>query len=153
MAEVITQRKDILVIIVGSGKLKTDVEKQIRSSGLEEYIKTVGNKPHAEIPLWMNASDIFVLPSLNEGNPTVMFEALGCGKPFVGTRVGGVPEIISSDVYGLLVRPADPRDLAEKILIAVDRQWDREAILTYAKQFTWETIAKEIVDVYEKVSG
>lgn len=153
MAEVIQQRKDILVIIVGSGKLKTEVEKHIRSSGLEEYIKTVGNKPHAEIPLWMNAGDIFVLPSLNEGNPTVMFEALGCGKPFVGTRVGGVPEIISSDAYGLLVTPGDPRDLAEKILIAVDRQWDQTAILTYAKQFTWETIAKEIMDVYEQISG
>ena len=77
----------------------------------------------------MNACDLFVLPSLNEGNPTVMFEALGCGKPFVGTKVGGVPEVIASDDYGLLVEPADPEDLAEKILVALDREWDREAIL------------------------
>lgn len=153
LTEIIQQRNDILVIIVGSGTFKSDVEKQICTLGLGEYMRTVGNKPHTEIPLWMNACDIFVLPSLNECNPTVMFEALGCGKPFVGTKVGGVPEIIISDAYGLLVRPADPKDLAEKILIALDRKWDREAILTYAKQFTWENVAKEIMDVYEQVLG
>jgi len=99
----------------------------------------------------MNACDLFVLPSLNEGNPTVLPEALGCGKPFVGTRVGGVPEVISSDDYGLLVEPADAEDLAEKILAALNREWDREAILRYAQQFTWENIAKEIMGVYEQV--
>jgi len=79
--------------------------------------------------LWINAADIFVLPSLGEGNPTIMFECLGCGKPFVGTTVGGVPEVITSDDYGLLVEPADPKDLARKILMALGREWDREAIL------------------------
>ena len=91
------------------------------------------------------------LPSLNEGNPTVMFEALGCGKPFVGTRVGGVPEIITSDKYGLMVDPANPEDLAEKILVALDRKWDKNAISRYAQRFTWENIAKEIMDVYGRV--
>ena len=89
--------------------------------------------------------------SLNEGNPTVMFEALGCGKPFIGTRVGGVPEVIVSDVYGLLVNPADPADLAGKILTALDRTWDQEAIVQYADRFTWNEISKEILKVYRSV--
>jgi glycosyltransferase involved in cell wall biosynthesis len=80
-----------------------------------------------------------------------MFETLGCGKPFVGTRVGGVPEIITSDEYGLLVEPADPKDLAGKILIALDREWDREGILRYAKQFTWGNIVKETMVIYARV--
>ena len=71
----------------------------------------------------------------------------------MGTKVGGVPEVIASDDYGLLVEPADPEDLAEKILIALDREWDREAILAYAEQFTWENIAKETMSVYEQVLG
>jgi len=71
----------------------------------------------------------------------------------VGTRIGGVPEVISSDEYGLLVEPGDPNDLAEKILVALDREWDREKILAYAERFTWENIAKEIVGVYERVLG
>lgn len=55
---------------------------------------------------------------------TVMFECLGCGKPIVGTKVGGVPEIITSEDYGFLVEPANSEDLAEKILIALDKEWD-----------------------------
>jgi glycosyltransferase involved in cell wall biosynthesis len=147
---IVKQRKDVLCIIVGSGKLQVDIEKQIRSLGLEDFIYLPGKKAHDEIPIWMNACDIFVLPSLNEGNPTVMFEALGCGKPFVGTRVGGVPEIITSDDYGLLVEPANPKDLAEKMQIAMNREWGNEKILHYAKRYTWENIAKEIMTVYEK---
>ena len=153
ISHIVKTRKDILCGIVGAGKLRNTLERQIRSLGLEDHVMLAGGKPHDEIPFWMNACDLFVLPSLNEGNPTVMFEALGCGKPFVGTRVGGVPEIIASDEYGLLVEPADSDDLAKKILVALDREWDREAILAYAERFTWENIAKEIMGVYEQVLG
>lgn len=100
---------------------------------------------------YCNASDLFMLPSLNEGNPTIMFEALGCGKPFVGTKVGDVPEVITSDVYGLLVEPGDADDLAEKILVALDKEWDRGAILEYAERFTWESIAEKIIMVYQRL--
>lgn len=149
--EMITDNDDFIYIIIGDGKLKHNLESQIKKLGIDNYVKLIGGKPHNEIPLWMNACDLFVLPSLNEGNPTVMFEALGCGKPFVGTRVGGVPEVITSEDYGLLVDPADPEDLAEKVLAALDREWDREKILAYARRYTWENIAKEVVGVYDQV--
>ena len=149
--EIIGERKDILCIIVGVGSKKHTLENQIRSQGLKDHIMLVGGKTHDEIPLWMNACDIFVLPSLNEGNPTVMFEALGCGKPFVGTKVGGVPEVILFDDYGLLVKPADAGDLADKIMMALDREWDQQRILAYAEQFRWENISKEILQIYQKV--
>ena len=151
MKEIISRRKDVLCIIVGAGELRTTLERQIHSLGLEGYIRLVGGKPHNEIPHWISACDLFVLSSLNEGNPTVMFEALGCGKPFIGTRVGGVPEVIVSDVYGLLVNPSDPADLAGKILTALDRTWDQEAIVQYADRFTWNEISKEILKVYRSV--
>jgi glycosyltransferase involved in cell wall biosynthesis len=150
---VVQERKDILCVIVGSGKLRNALIRQIHGLGLKEYVLLVGGKPHDEIPLWMNACDIFILPSLNEGNPTVLFECLGCSKPFVGTRVGGVPEVITSDDTGLLVKPANSNDLAEKILIALVKEWDQKAILAYAKQYSWENIAKEILKVYEQVLG
>jgi len=56
----------------------------------------------------MNAGDLFILPSLNEGNPTVMFQAPGCRKLFVGTRGDGAPEVIASGEYGLQAESADP---------------------------------------------
>lgn len=134
--------------IAGKGYYKDSLEKQVTDLQLQKYVNFLGWIPDEQIPIWMNACDIFVLPSLAEGNPTVMFEALGCGKPFVGTKVGGVPEIITSDEYGLLVEPANPSDLAEKILKALEREWDQEAILRYSERYTWENIAKDTLAVY-----
>ena len=151
--KVVGAGKDVLFVIVGAGELHAELERQIRSLGMEDHFMLAGGKPHSEVPVWMNACDVFVLPSLNEGNPTVMFECLGCGKPFVGTRVGGVPEIISSKDYGCLAAPADPDDLAEKVLAALDREWDRDAILRYAQRYTWENVAREIAGVYDRVLG
>lgn len=149
--DLIKERDNIHCYIGGTGSLKSDLEQKIASLDIHKFIKLIGFIPDEQMMLWMNACDIFVLPSLGEGNPTVMFEALGCGKPFVGTRVGGVPEVITSDDYGLLVNPADSEDLAKKILTALEREWDREAILRYAQQFTWENIAKEIMGVYTQI--
>lgn len=151
MSRVVKEREDVLCVIVGPGRLYNTLEHLILSLNLEEYVVLAGGKPHDEIPVWLNACDLFVLPSLSEGNPTVMFEAFGCGKPFVGTRVGGVPEVITSNEYGLLVDPANPDDLAEKILMALDREWNREAILACSERYTWENITKEIVSVYDQV--
>ncbi|WP_214041485.1 glycosyltransferase [Methanoculleus sp.] len=153
MEQVCNQRDDVLCFIGGAGPEKGSLQGQIDRLRLGERVRLLGSVPGDQLTLWMNACDLFVLPSLNEGNPTVMFEALGCGKPFVGAKVGGVPEIVTSDKYGLLVEPADPEDLAEKILAALDREWDREAILEYAERYTWENIAKEIVEIYTQILG
>ena len=153
MEQICNQRDDVLCFIGGAGPERGSLQRQIDRLHLGEKVRLLGSVPGDQLTLWMNVCDFFVLPSLNEGNPTVMFEALGCGKPFVGTKVGGVPEVIASDDYGLLVEPADPEDLAEKILVALDREWDREAILEYAQRYTWENIAKEIMGVYEQILG
>jgi glycosyltransferase involved in cell wall biosynthesis len=148
---IVRERKDILCVIVGAGKVRTVLERQIRSLRLENYILLAGGKPHDEIPLWMNACDLFVLPSLRESFGVVQIEAMACGKPVVATRNGGSEEVVISDEYGLLAEPADPENLAEKILVALDREWDSEAILAYAERFTWENIAKEIAGVYIQI--
>jgi len=147
---VLATRDDVMLYIVGQGSLERNLQSLIDKHGLQNNIILAGgNKPREEIPLWMNACDLFVLPSLSEGNPTVMFEALGCGKPFVGTNVGGIPEIIINEKLGILVEPRDVNGLAEAILLALDTKWDRDYILKYAKQFTWNKIAERIMEVYE----
>lgn len=151
MRQITNIADDILCILVGDGPLRSQLESMVTKMGIKKYVRFIGARPHYEVPLWMNAADIFVLPSLSEGNPTVMFEALGVGLPFVGTAVGGVPEIITSEDYGLLCPPADPKCLAEKILIALEKDWDRKKIREYAQQFTWDNIAKKTLKVYQKV--
>lgn len=150
MVYIVRKNPDIICYIGGTGPSNKTLRKQIVALHLDNNIKMIGFVLDAIMPLWINAADLFVLPSLNEGNPTIMFEVLGCGKPFMGTNVGGVPEIITSDNYGLLVESGDANDLAEKIMMALDRQWDREVILQYADPFRLERIAKEIIIIYKK---
>jgi glycosyltransferase involved in cell wall biosynthesis len=149
--EVAKREKNIICLVVGSGNQKKYLDGLINRLHLNDYIKLVGGKSHTEIPLWMNACDVFVLPSLNEGNPTVMFEALGCGKPFIGTNVGGIPEIITNEKLGIIVKPKDVDELANAILKALDKEWDKDYISNYAKQYSWDKIAVKIIGVYNEV--
>jgi teichuronic acid biosynthesis glycosyltransferase TuaC len=150
MEAITKSRSDCLCFIGGSGPLKEKLQKQINNLNLHEFIKLVGFIPDNLLPIWMSACDMFVLPSLSEGNPTVMFECLGCGKPFIGTKVGGVPEVIKSNDYGLLVEPGNALDLAGKIEIALNKNWDEGKITNYAEQYRWENIASQIMNIYHR---
>lgn len=141
-------RDDFHLSLIGIGTQLNHLKKIRLEMGLGSHVSFIGSKPHQEIPIWMNACDLFVLPSLNEGNPTVLFECLGCGKPLVGTRAGGIPEIINSRRYGLLAETGDAFDLADKINIALDNEWDVDEILQLGKQYSWGNIEKKIYDVY-----
>jgi glycosyltransferase involved in cell wall biosynthesis len=145
-------RSDIYCIIAGKGYLSETLEQQIKNSKLEEYIKLVGWIPDNEIPIYINTSDFFVLPSLGEGNPIVMFETIGCGKPFIGTKVGGIPEVIASEEYGLLCEPASSEALEKTIMLALNKNWNTSKIREYAEAFTWRNIAKTTKSVYEQTS-
>ena len=87
-------RKDFLCLHIGDGSKVSYIKKLISEYDLNENVKLLGRKPHNELVYWFGACDFFISSSLFEGNPTVMFEALGCGKPFIGTEVGEIPEVI-----------------------------------------------------------
>ena len=151
MKMIIKDYQNVHCYIGGNGTLKEVLQKQIIHEGLKEYITLLDYVSEEKINYWMNASDLFVLPSLDEGNPTVMFESLGIGLPFIGTKVGGIPEIITSEDYGLLANPADPKDLSQKIIQGLNKKWDNEKIRSYGKQFTWKNIASDTVALYTDV--
>jgi len=151
LSKVQLQHEEIYCVLIGDGKLKDRIQKLIVEEKLSDRVLLMGSKPHSEIPAWINAADIFVLPSLSESFGVVQIEAMACGKPVVATMNGGSEEIIISDDYGLLCKPGDPEGLAEKILMALDREWDQEKIRKYAEQFTWDNIAKQLLKIYESV--
>jgi len=151
MRIVLKKRNDVILVIVGSGPLKERLQKKAKKLGLNEKILFVGWKKHNEIPLWMNGSDLFVLPSLSEGFPTVIPEAMACGKPVIGTRVGGVPEIVSHQELGILLNPGDSEVAASSILEALDKEWKPEIIAHHAKRYSWNNLVKQILRVYQEV--
>lgn len=151
MEHVVDERDDVLCAIGGQGAQLRALERQVSRRGLEEHVRVLGYVPEGEVDVWMNACDVFVLASLSEGNPTVMFEALGCGKPYVGTNVGGVSEVIAAGEHGLLCEPADPDALAKRLVEGLEREWNRSRIRAYAEQFTWDTIVGEVADIYAEL--
>jgi glycosyltransferase involved in cell wall biosynthesis len=146
------KHSNLLLYIIGIGSLRNHLLKLIKNNKLNNYVKMVGgNKPSNEMPKWYNSCDLFIIPSLSEGNPTVMFEALGCGKPIVATKVGGIPEIIINNNLGLLVEPRNIDQLSESIIQAIEKKWNSNFILDYAKQFTWNEIANQILKLYNEL--
>ncbi|NJF25188.1 glycosyltransferase family 4 protein [Thermococcus sp. Bubb.Bath] len=145
---VLEREPNTFFVIVGDGPLRKKVEELAKKLGISENVYFAGSRPHEEIPLWMNAADLFVLPSLRESFGVVVLEALAVGTPVVATINGGSEEIITSENYGFLCPPKDPECLAEKVLIALEKEWDKGKIREYARQFMWNNIVKQIVKVY-----
>lgn len=148
MGRVVKEREDVLCVIVGSGPLKGKLERQIRDLGLEGHVRLVGGRPHEEIPLWMNACDVFVLPSLRESFGIVQVEAMACGKPVVATRNGGSEEIILSEETGHLVEPAHSNNLVENINMALEAKWNRVLIAESVACYTWDAVGTKISSLY-----
>lgn len=151
MKYVVDVKPDVLCIIVGDGKLRNMLEKQIRDVRLDKYFMLVGAKPHKEIPIWINACDLFVFPSLVESFGMAQVEAMACGKPVVSTKNGGSEEIIISKDLGLLCDASNSKSLSDNILIALDNKWDSYAIAEYAMRFEWKSIAKYTISFYTSI--
>ena len=144
-------RKDFITFIVGSGPLQNAMRRWIEMNGLQERIVLVGQRPHEEIPLWMNACNILVLPSLNEGFPNVIPEAFSCGIPVVGTKVGGIPDAITNREVGILVEARSARSLLEGIDEALSSNWNQDRILSHSQKFSLRSIVDRTLEVYTEV--
>lgn len=100
--------------LVGGGADAEGVAERIRQRGLGELVVCAGSRPHEEMPDWYRASDLVVLPTYVEGLPNTLREAVACGRPFVATRVGGIPEIANS-AFSQLVEAGNVAQLADAL--------------------------------------
>lgn len=104
--------------IIGDGPERSNLEKLIKNHGLENHVFLTGHISDAR--KYLKAFDLFVLPSVKEGQPWVILEAMAAETPIVATNIAGIPEMIKNDISGLLVEPTDFDALAtviEKMLV------------------------------------
>ena len=141
--------ESVQLVLVGKGELAGELKRQALVLGIERHVRFVGQIPRAEIPSWINACDVFCLPSINEGFPTVIPEVLSCGRPVVASKVGGIPEIITSHFQGILVPPQNSEKLAHALTEALDTVWDSVLIRDSVSGYSWEKIAAKHMAVYE----
>ena len=106
---------DLRLYIIGDGEYRRTLQDQIDRTGLQPQVKLVGQVPHRQLFKWYNAADLFCLASSREGWPNVIMESLACGLPVVATPVGGIPEILISERYGLLLPSAEPSQLVDHL--------------------------------------
>lgn len=142
-----------LLVIVGEGEYRPILEKQIRDLNLESDVMLIGTKPHDQLNLWYNSCDIYCLASSREGWPNVLLEAMACGKPVVATRVWGVSEVMKSKDYGILVDLQDPLQLANSLCEALNRNWNSQEIIRYARQNTWDKVARDVYREFRELLG
>ena len=142
------QRSDLRLAIIGDGPCRQALANLVVSLDLLDHVMLVGSVPHHELSRWYSAADVFCLASAREGLPNVVLEALACGTPVVATSVGGIPEVISSERVGLLVR-RDECHLADAIAMALERNWDRTALVQHVSGWTWDHVATALQGVFK----
>jgi glycosyltransferase involved in cell wall biosynthesis len=141
--------------VYGDGDMRDELMAQAADLGLngeDIFVGAFTNRD--ELTEIMAETDIFVLPSLLEGQPLSIIEATAYGCPIVTTDVGGIPEIIKDGVNGLLCKPKDPGCLADKICLLIDNPDLRERIgkaarLTYEQgPFQPAPVARQLHTIY-----
>lgn len=150
------RRGDVELCLVGDGESRSLLTAMAEQLGVAGMCHFAGSRPHDEIPLWLAAADCLVLPSLSEGLPTIVVEAMFCKTPVVATNVGGTPEILEDRRTGLLVEPKDSAALAQamaEILTDADlgAAFAQQAEREVRGRLTWEANARATIAAYEDV--
>ncbi len=144
----------LYLVLVGGGELKEAVRQQVQSLGLTERVRMLGIR--ADVPDILNASDIFVLCSRYEGNPMSVQEAMASGLPVVGTRVGGIPELVEDGVSGLIVPSDDEPALVRALQTLIDqpdlrKQMGERALQRARAHFDIRNTVREYEALYEQI--
>jgi teichuronic acid biosynthesis glycosyltransferase TuaC len=133
--------------VVGDGPVRAELQARCAAADLAGRAHFPGALPAGQVAEWMQACDVFCLPSHTEGHPNVLVEALACGRPVVATPVGGILEIVDKH-NGLLTPVGDAVLLAEALRSALSRGWD-ETVLSARFGRSWDEVAAETLAVCE----
>lgn len=136
------KQREFTLYLIGEGAQRQRYEEAVTEHHLRKHVKFVGGKEHHEIALWMGACDVFCLPSLHEGCPNVVLEALSCGRPVVASRVGGIPDMVGEE-SGVLVEPENSHALYEALDLALHREWESAEIHRSVAHLSWEVAAEK----------
>lgn len=142
-------RKDLKYFIIGAGELREKLVKEIQDRNLSNQVFLLGKIDNASTLL--KAFDYFILPSLTESLPYVLIEAGQAGLPTIATNVGGVSEIIDSDIDGLLVRPGRPKELVQvicKMLKIRKNTFGAKIQEKTSKKFDFQQMVDRTISVY-----
>jgi glycosyltransferase involved in cell wall biosynthesis len=157
-ATVHAQAADARLRLLGDGEQRPALEEQARRLGLGEAIRFEGAVPHQRMGELYAAADLFCLPSLYEGFPLAILEAMAAGLPVVATRVAGNPEAVEDGVHGRLVEAEDVAGLAAALLELIGddegrRRMGRQARRRVEEEFSIERIGAAYRALWDGLAG
>lgn len=153
ISEIIRNFSDTLLVLLGRGPLEAELRKKIALLSIKQNVKFVGEIAHREIPWWLNAADILVLPSLNEGFGLAALEATACGRPVIATDVGELSKIVKLNPRSMLVKPGDSKALAEKIrqFLEIPSSRLRKTDVKIPQEYDQKASIERLVNVYQSL--
>jgi glycosyltransferase involved in cell wall biosynthesis len=153
-AEIVKTNPKVRFLVIGDGHLREKTMKMVEDLKLGRHVVFAGIQ--RRIPPLLAIMDVVVLPSLWEGLPLVILEAMAMGKPVVATRVNGSAEVVIDGKTGFLVPPKDPACLAQKIVSLLNDCKKREEMgikgrEVVEKEFQVKDMVKKIIEIYRNV--
>lgn len=136
-----------LLVLVGDGELRTQVEEKVRKLHLEEYVTFTGII--SGVSDILAQSDIFVLPSDYEGLPLTILEAMAAGLPIIASSVGGIPDIVKDN--GILIEPGNKEELVLAMIELAKSSEDRKKMSEIAKKEVKKYDISKVTIKYEKL--
>lgn len=147
---------DYVCTIVGDGPERAQLEASARVLGIADRVTFTGAVGQDEIGEYYDAADVFVLPSLAEGLPVVLMEAMAHGVPVIASRIMGIPELVEDGVNGLLVVPGRPEALADAVSTlaqddAMRRRMGTKAREKVCSEFNSRKSAEKLAQLFQNI--
>ncbi len=147
------QLADATLIVIGDGPERGGLQSLARETGVAPRVRFMGAIPQVELPRYYSAADALVLASSREGWPNVLLEAMACGTPVIATRVGGVPEIVTSAAAGAQFEPRTVEALVSATQQLLASPPAREDTRRHAEQFSWEETTRGQLALFQRIVG
>ena len=111
----------------------------------------LGHLPHDFLPTIYNMSDVLILPSETEGAPMVILESLACGTPVIASNVGGIPDIVTDGINGIVLNDLSPEKLALSIISILSNKLSRQEISESIKTFNASNFVDSLDNIIDNV--
>jgi len=156
MKKVAAAHPDVTLCLVGDGPLRSRLEALTVELALSENIAFVGERSRSELPNMYAWCDAVVMPSLSEGLPMVLLEAMASGRPVIASGVGGIPELVKHGETGHLVSPGSVEELADGIIELLGRPDLMEKMGIASRKLveaahSWDAVASAVYSIYKEL--
>jgi len=146
--------KDVRLAIVGDGDYKGELMKRVRACKVQGFVDFLGRISNEKLVQMYSKCDVLVLPSLAEGVPNVILEAMSRGKPVIATQIPGITDYFQETAY--LVKPSDAESLSEAVIDVLSNNYVAENLgkkgqALLENNFTWSKVADSVLELYNGI--